>query len=404
MRSLATFLVLCLVLVACSSGDEPVDTAEPATSPTTVAPGSPPSTVQELDENPTETELRLEPLIQLASPTAGATRAGSDSLFVAEQRGRILELTFGPDGQIPSDPTVIIDLSDRVVAGGEQGLLGIAFSPGGERLFAVFTNFEKNNSLVSWELNPDGQADLGSELAHMEVFQQFSNHNGGQIVFGPDGYLYYGLGDGGGGGDTQGNAQNLATVQGSILRIDPDLVEGGYGIPADNPFIDDPDATPEIWAYGLRNPWRFSFDSATSDLWVSDVGEIQLEEINLLPAATGGGAGANLGWNVFEGSRQFAGTEVDGHVPPVLEYEHDGRCSVIGGFVYRGESLPGLDGIYLYSDFCDGIVRGVLPGVGSGPLLTAGSGAALSFAEGSDGEIYLLEGDGTVSRLEGQSS
>lgn len=414
MRTLITVCTLLLLLASCSSSsDEPTsqptptgEPSDPQTSGSATSSDTPgPVTIPESDDPPTQVDLQLAPLVQLTAPVGFANRAGSDSLFVAEQVGRVVEIELGSDGRVPDEPREILNITERVIVEGEQGLLGIAFSPTGDRLYAVYTNLGGDNSLVSWTISDDGVADLDTELEHLEVFQPHANHNGGQILFGPDGHLYYGLGDGGGAGDPEESGQDRSTLLGSILRIDPDPVAGGYSIPADNPFVDEPGAAPEAWAYGLRNPWRFSFDSATGDLWVGDVGQDEVEEITYLAASEGGGSGANLGWNAFEGSRRFADAEAPGHVPPLLEYlQDDGRCSVIGGYVYRGAAIAELEGIYLYSDLCDGVIRGVLPGVGSGPLLEAPSASAISFGEGPDGEIYFIEEDGVVSRIEAQSS
>ena len=414
-------LMLLLFLAACTSEDsappsQPVPAVTNDASTTEEPPGESdgesagsgnvapsPATVPEIETQPTETELVLEPVFQIGAATAFATRPGRDSLFVAEQRGQIFEVALGDDGRAAGQPREILDLRDHVLAQNERGLLGIDFSPEGDRLYAVFTNSDGHNSLVSWAVAADGSVDVESELPHLEVFQPFSNHNGGQITFGPDGYLYYALGDGGGGGDPDGNAQNLATLLGSILRIEPDPVAGGYSVPPDNPFVDLPGAAPEIWVHGFRNPWRFAFDSSTGDLWIGDVGQDDREEINLLSGDDY--AGANLGWNAFEGTHRFSDTDAPGHVPPLVEYTHgDGRCSVIGGFVYRGTAIPSLDGVYLYSDHCDGVIRGVVPGVGSGPLVASESESGVSFGEGPDGEIYFVGSDGIVYRLEPQSS
>lgn len=427
MRALIASLALLLVIASCSSdGEEPANTADPdaesaTDQPTEPDPDSPettgsgptgsepaegaPSTVPEVSEVPSGIELGLEPLIQLEFPTHLAARPGSDSLYVAELAGRVLELEVDSDGQISSEPRVVLDITDRVSTAGEQGLLAITFSPDGDRLYATFGNLNGGDSLVSWALGPDGTATPESELGHIDVPQPTAVHNGAQIVFGPDGYLYYALGDGGPGGDPEGNGQNLSTPLGSILRIDPDPVSGGYTVPPDNPFVDEPGAAPEIWAYGMRHPWRFSFDSETGDLWIGDIGQDDREEINFLPASDGAGDGVNLGWNVFEGTLLFTPSDAPGHVPPLVEYTQlDGRCSVIGGFVYHGSAIPSLDGVYLYTDLCDGVIRGVIPGIGSAALATAPTGSAISFGQGPDREIYLIETDSTVSRLVAQSS
>jgi glucose/arabinose dehydrogenase len=226
----------------------------------------------------------------------------------------------------------------------------------------------------------------------LTVEQPFPNHNGGQLAFGPDGYLYLGLGDGGSGGDPQGNGQNPATLLGSIVRIDVNGDEP-YAIPADNPFADGAGGAPEVFLYGLRNPWRFSFDRGTGQLWIADVGQNAYEEIDRVdPAAD---AGANLGWNLMEASHCFvAGCSPEGLVLPITEYGRDAGCSVTGGFVYRGTAIEGLAGWYLFSDYCSGLIFGVpsdaAPGTAPRLLLETGLSVS-SFGQDSDGELYVAD-------------
>ena len=244
-------------------------------------------------------------------------------------------------------------------------------------------------------------ADPSSERVILEVSQPYSNHNGGQVLFGPDGYLYIGLGDGGSGGDPHGNGQNLTTLLGTILRIDvrSSGAEGTYRVPPDNPFAGNTGgARPEIWAYGLRNPWRFTFDRKTGELWTGDVGQNRFEEVNIIKP------GLNYGWNIMEGDHCFGQSSCNaaGLEPPVIEYGRDGNCSVIGGYVYRGTRLASLDGAYVYGDFCSGKVwalrhdgTGVtehMEILGSGPMIS-------SFGETQSGEIYALSFDGSLYRL-----
>ena len=234
----------------------------------------------------------------------------------------------------------------------------------------------------------------------MEIGQPFSNHNGGHITFGPDGYLYVGLGDGGSGGDPRGHGQNLRTLLGTILRIDVSTLDvtGSYAVPPDNPFVGVEGARPEIWAYGLRNPWRFSFDRETGELWAGDVGQNKLEEIDIITP------GGNYGWNIMEGSSCFRDNRCDRDefVPPVAEYGRDGGCSVTGGYVYRGSRLPALVGAYLYGDFCTGKIWALRY---DGSRVTENAQIAdtdlqiSSFAEGPDGEVYILSFTGQIARL-----
>jgi hypothetical protein len=249
--------------------------------------------------------------------------------------------------------------------------------------------------------------DAASEEVLLTVAQPFANHNGGQLAFGPDGYLWFGLGDGGSGGDPLGNGQNPSALLGSILRLDVSA-PGAYAIPADNPFADGADGAPEVYLYGLRNPWRFSFDSETGLLWVADVGQESYEEVDRIDPATA--AGANLGWNLMEASHCFAeqACTSDGLVLPIAEYGHDQGCSVTGGLVYRGGDVDGLQGWYLFGDYCTGLFFGLpsdaeAPADGSAlaPRVLLETGRSISsFGTDTDGELYLTDiGGGTLSRI-----
>lgn len=247
--------------------------------------------------------------------------------------------------------------------------------------------------------NPD-LADPESEKRLLYVPQPYPNHNGGSVVFGPDGYLYLGLGDGGAGGDPEGNAQNTGNLLGKILRIDVDTGDP-YAIPADNPFARG-GGSPEIWAYGLRNPWRFSFDALTGDLYIGDVGQNTYEEIDYLPAQSQGGT--NFGWDYREGKHPFEGSAPAGVplVDPVWEYDHSQGCSVTGGLVYRGQLLPEWQGVYLYGDYCSGSVWGLVRGTDGGrkqALVFDSGGRISSFGEDESGEVYVIGHGGRVFRL-----
>jgi len=338
--------------------------------------------------------------------TAIAARAGDERLFVAEQGGRVVVVE--PDGATE----VVLDLTDRISAGGEQGLLGLAFSPDGEQLYVHFSNLDGDTRVEEYEVAAGGAAVRESSRRRLlSVRQPQSNHNGGQLAFGPDGLLYLGLGDGGSGGDEgpghapEGNGQSLDTLLGKIVRIDPS--PGGdrpYTIPDDNPFADG-GRRPEIWSYGLRNPWTFSFDRETGDLWVADVGQDEWEEISVVPSDDGAGEGTNFGWNVFEAKERYRDGETEGETwPPLLSLSHDdGYCSVIGGHVYRGSRIPALVGAYLYADYCNGTIRWVRQS--GNDLQERGSlGVALddisSFGEDNDGELYVLSLSDGVFRLD----
>ena len=294
-----------------------------------------------------------------------------------------------------SDRTPAIDLSILE----EFGLLGLAFSPNFQvdgRVYLYYTAVDPpEHTILSRFHVVNGTMDLASEQILLEVPQHSGNHNGGQLAFGPDGYLYLGLGDGGGNGDPEENGQDLSTLTGSILRLD---VSGeDYRIPPDNPFVDRADARPEIYAYGLRNPWRFSFDRATGDLWAADVGEERWEEVDrIMP-------GGNYGWNIVEGLECYDASSCDmsGLQPPRVVYGRDDGCAVTGGFVYRGPSMPELNGYYVYGDYCRGTIWAVNTADDSPPVLLAETGLLITtFGELADGELLALTLGGGIYRLQ----
>jgi len=289
---------------------------------------------------------------------------------------------------------------------GEQGLLGLAFSPDyatSGRLFVHYNDRSGENrvSLFQMSADPD-RADPASESLVLSVPQPGVAHNGGEILFGPDGMLYIGLGDGD--DNDAGRGQGLNELFASILRID--VTSGAsYTVPADNPFVGNPGARPEVWSYGLRNPWRFSFDRATGDLYVGDVGESRWEEVNYSSAAEGAGRGTNYGWSRMEGLHCVrSGCDQTGLTLPVLEYEHTDGCSVIGGYVYRGAAIPGLQGSYFYADYCRGWVRsiriagGIATNQTDWTALRTG-GRVTSFGEDTAGELYLATEQGGVYKI-----
>lgn len=326
---------------------------------------------------------------------------GSGRLFILEQAG-VIRILQG--GTILADP--FLDISRQVGCCGERGLLGLAFHPRyveNGQFFVNYTDRDGNTVIARFEVSPDNpnRANPESEQRLMYVRQPYPNHNGGAIVFGPDGYLYLGLGDGGSGGDPQGNGQSTSTLLGKILRID---VDGGdpYAIPADNPFVNGGGLI-EIWAYGLRNPWRIAFDSLTGDLYLGDVGQNAWEEINFLPASSP--PGVNFGWNYREGAHPYQGSpppDLD-LVDPVAEYSHDQGCSVTGGVVYRGAALPTWQGVYLYGDYCSGKVWGLVRNPADAwvnGLLFETSATITSFGTDEASEVYLADYSGRIFRLE----
>ena len=324
----------------------------------------------------------------------GITHAsdGSGRLFVVEQGGRI---RIFKNGVLQSQP--FLDISSRVSCCTERGLLGLAFPPNyaSKQYFYVnYTNSSGNTVIARYRVstNPD-IANSNSEQILLTVNQPYANHNGGQLAFGRDGYLYIGLGDGGSAGDPQNNAQNPALLLGKLLRIDVESGTAPYAIPPTNPFRQTPGYRPEIWALGLRNPWRFSFDRQTGDLFIGDVGQDLYEEIDFQPAASKGGE--NYGWRILEGNHCYKATTCNqsGLVRPIVEYDHQQGRSVTGGVVYRGQSYPSLQGIYLYGDYITGKIWGLRRNGTSGEnKVLLNSGKLIStFGEDDAGNVYLAD-------------
>ncbi len=369
-----------------------------ATPGSTVAPTSGPTSPSATAGQPAtlaSARIRVREVARFSVPISYRLRPGGGA-YIAEQGGRVRDFATG---------AVVLDIAGVVVSRGEQGLLGITFSADGSSLYVSYSERASGGDTVIAEYSfAGGTADPGTRREIFRLDQPFANHNGGDIHLGPDGFLYIALGDGGSGGDPQENGQNTDTLLGSILRIDPTRPSEGrpYGIPADNPFVGGGGA-PEIYLYGVRNPWRFSFDPATDDLWVADVGQNMWEEITVLPSAEGRGRGANLGWDNLEGTRRFEGGAPAGSTPPVYEYSHDNGCSITGGFVYRGGAIPSLQGAYLFADVCTTDLRAVR--ADGRRLVDQASfdvdvGAAISFGIEASGEILVLSQGGPVYRIE----
>jgi len=412
MRHVAFLTVMTFLATACASVATP---QVPTLQPATIGAVSTPTNI--VTENaPTET----------SAPPAGPTNAtafpdasrykwtavvsglvspidiqfpddGTGRMFILEQAGRI---RIAENNQLVATP--FLDLTDRVgSAGNEQGLLGLAFDPkfkDNGYFYVNYTDTNGNTVIARFKANGD-TADPASEKALIHVNQPFPNHNGGVLTFGPDGYLYAGLGDGGSAGDPFGNGQNKNVLLGKILRID---VEHGdlYTVPSDNPFGN------EIWAYGLRNPWRISFDKSTGDLYIADVGQDNWEEVDFLPAGSPGGS--NFGWNFTEGNHHYTGQPPAALqiTHPVAEYSHaDGSCSITGGYVYRGQ-MPEWQGIYLYGDFCTGKISGLIrpsdpsSGTWQSQALFASGASITTFGQDPSGEVYFADRRGTIYRLE----
>jgi glucose/arabinose dehydrogenase len=322
---------------------------------------------------------------------------GSGRLFVVEKAGRI---RVYDKGSLLATP--FLDITSRVKSSGyEQGLFSVAFPPDYRKKGRFYVNYtgKYGETVVAryHRAETPVAADPGSEEVILTVAQPYANHNGGQLAFGPDGYLYIGMGDGGSGGDPRGHGQNRRTLLGAMLRIDVESARRPFAVPAGNPHAEKPGARPEIWATGLRNPWRFSFDRQTGDLYIADVGQNRYEEVNVQPAGSGGGE--NYGWNIMEGMHCYRKTpcEQEGLTPPVAEYTHaGGNCSVTGGMVHRGAAHPALNGIYLYADFCSGRLWGLRKkgdSWESALLLETGLGVS-TFGEDEDGNVYLADFQG----------
>lgn len=366
------------------------NTSDPSTSMPTEAPSTepPPSASTFPDPNAYQWQIIASGLQRPVDLQPN----GSGRLFIIEKTGRIRIIE---NGQLLSEP--FLDITDRVGSrGNEQGLLGLAFHPQYEENGWFYVNYTDTNGdtvLARFQVLSDAnRSDPGSELRLLGVDQPYPNHNGGALAFGPDGYLYAGLGDGGAAGDPQGNAQSLDTLLGKILRLDVDSGEP-YAIPGDNPFGN------EIWAYGLRNPWRLSFDTATGDLYIGDVGQGEWEEIDFLAAGSAGGA--NFGWDHREGAHDYEGGGPAGMIDPVAEYSHpEGGCSVSGGYVYRG-AMPEWNGIYLYGDYCTGIIWGLFRSVAGWQeqQLFDVDVTITSFGQDENGEVYLVSDSGSIHRL-----
>jgi glucose/arabinose dehydrogenase len=418
-------LLAIAMLAGCASGPEasnplssdtntrvPVPTSLPPTdAPTPTAPNvaQPTAEASPPPAEPAPTSAPVASLDQLnlsvqqldttfESPVYLTTAPGIEELFVVEKAGRVIVFD-----QEQSSTRVYLDITDRVESGGsEQGLLSVAFHPQFPQKNWLFVNYtdENGDTVVSRYTADAERADADSEMVLLNIEQPYRNHNGGQIDFGPDGNLYIGMGDGGSGGDPQGHAQNLQSLLGKILRINVDQGEP-YTIPYDNPWADGADGRPEIWAWGLRNPWRFSFDSVTGDLYVADVGQNTYEEINRQPFDR---AGVNYGWNITEGNDCFRSKscDTDGLAMPIGVYDHSEGCSVTGGYVYRGEAVARLQGTYLFGDYCSGNVWGLRPTATNQwemqKLLETDINIS-SFGRDHSGELYLLDLNGAIYRL-----
>ena len=338
-----------------------------------------------------EVDLKLTRVASLAQPVAFAVRPGdANTFYVAEQHAGRVRRVRG------SQVSTMIELD--VSMGGEQGLLGIAFAPDGERAYVNFTNLAGDTRVRRYAIGAGGAWSSPRDI--LAIDQPFANHNGGMLAFGRDGFLYISTGDGGSGGGPNDNGQSLDTLLGKLLRIDPSRGET-YEVPSDNPFVGRA-GRDEILAYGLRNPWRFSFDRSTGDLWTGDVGQNAWEEVDYAAASSDGGE--NYGWNRMEGTHRFSGDPPANHHRPIYEYPNGGgTCSVTGGYVYRGSRIPGLRGVYVFADFCEGRLRGITQRDGARTghaFLGPRTDQIASFGQDASGELYVLSRSGPVFRID----
>jgi glucose/arabinose dehydrogenase len=389
------------VLVGCSDDDE---AAEPPATTRSASTEMPAAGGDGDDAEASARPVRLLRLGNFDEPTYLTAPRGDSRRFVVERGGRILIVKGGRTLRRP-----FLDISGLVTTGGESGLLSMAFAPDYEAsgLFYVYYTDQQGYPTIAQfrrsQGNPD-QADPNSRRTTMRVAHSRFNHKGGQLQFGPDGHLYAAFGDGGGGGDPDENAQNLGRILGKMVRISP-RPNGGYTVPGDNPFVNRSGARGEVYAYGLRNPYRFAFDRRSGDLTIGDVGQDAIEEIDYVPGRSGRPprGGYNFGWDVFEGRDRYEGGSAAGHLPPVIAHSQDGGfCSIIGGYVIRDRALGrGWNGRYIYGDYCNPTVRLARLRRGSAP--TRGTRlrvpGLVSFGEDGRGRVYAVSLNGPVYRI-----
>ena len=393
-------LLFIVVLVACSADD-----GITVTPPVADGISQPVSAPIELPPVTAVTNITLAPIITEGLTDATyLTHAGDERIFIVEKPGRIRIIQ---DGILLPEP--FLDISERVESDfSERGLLSVAFHPNyaeNGKFFVNYTNNDGDTIISRFQVTADPNlADGANETILLTIPQPFPNHNGGLVKFGPDGYLYTGMGDGGAANDPQGNGQNASTLLGAMLRIDVDgsSADANYAVPASNPFINS-DGRNEIWATGVRNPWRFSFDRLTGDLFIADVGQNIWEEISFQPANSSGGE--NYGWDILEGNHCFSDDECDnsGTVLPIHEYEHEnGRCSITGGYIYRGQQFPALTGNYFFGDYCSGEIWALTPADNDSwsiQLLLDTDFNIASFGEDVNGELYVIDLQGGVYQI-----
>ncbi len=389
---LVAAVVVPAAMVAACGGDDAADRADQRSSsaasqtpdvgtPTTATTG----TTTDGGSSGEDPRIRLGDPVELNGPSALADPAGAGPVLVTTLDGRVhaVDLDSGAE-------QVVLDLSGIVSTGGERGLLGMAIAPAGDRLYLDYTNTDGDTEVRSWPF-ADGRpvGGPGDGVLHLQLGQPYRNHNGGNLVFGPDGMLWIGTGDGGSAGDPGEVAQDPSRLLGKMLRVAPDPA-GGLTAPESNP---DWGGRPEVWGIGLRNPWRYSFDPETNQLWIADVGQDTTEEVSVVdPSAPM----PNFGWDDVEGDRPYEADPDPAFVAPVVTYRHDEGCSITGGYVYRGTAIPALSGWYLFGDYCGGRIRAVPADAPTDPPteLVADAGPVLSFGRLEDGELVVLGQDG----------
>jgi glucose/arabinose dehydrogenase len=390
-------------------------TQPPATGVTTAAGGSttpvasggvatpPPTAAAPVFGEPV---VAVAEVAQVDQPVGLAVRAGDPALYVIGQDGTVFRITLDPGGD--SQVGEVADLTDRTSANGERGLLGIAFSSDGTLAWLNYTDDSGDTVVAEYPVAADGTFDVDAERVLLQIDQPYPNHNGGDLALGPDGMLYVAMGDGGSGGDPERRASDPTNLLGKLLRIDPaPSGDAAYSIPADNPFANgsmgDVAGAPEVWAWGLRNPWRIAFDPLTAELWIADVGQNRVEEIDAVgPTADHpAGWGTNFGWSAYEGNDRFNDDLADpGNLTfPVWTFTHAEGCSISGGAVYRGTAIAGLAPAYVYSDYCAGVVWAFDLASGRNVVLVDGLDAVAAVRTGPDGELYVLERSGGVNKL-----
>ena len=407
-RRLVTAVTAVALLAAACGTDDTIETAD---SVTTVPPTASPTTTIPAPDNPDEATtttlsvgdinqaaVKLDPLVRLVQPI-DAVVAPNGEWWIAQRTGEVL--VVDPDTGIAGD--VVLDINDETTARGERGLLGLAVDD--EALYVNFTDLSGTTTIDAFVFDTRGRP--GNRIPLLTIDQPFGNHNGGALAIGPDGNLYIGVGDGGAADDPLNAGQDPDQILGSIVRIDPTPTEREpYAIPADNPYANG-DGVPEIFAIGLRNPWRIAFDPMTNDLWVADVGQNRWEEITLLLGNNGWGRGDNLGWRLREGASTFAGDRPENSIDPVFVYPHgDGvpsGCSITGGEVYRGSAIPALFGAYVFGDYCTSRIWAI--SIHSGEVVFRDldaflpGGELVDFARAPNGELVALSLGGQVVRI-----